>query len=102
MKLMDKNKSTHILNTSSNLLGFCLVVLTSLKISKISETTMIDECTGVTSILLMGSSLLSFLAIRSKKERHGESYEKIADVIFLVALVLIFLITFLVAFTVAF
>lgn len=99
---MDKNKSTHILNTSSNLLGFCLIVLTSLKISKMSETTMIDECTGVTSILLMVSSLMSFLAIRSKNVRLSESYERIADVVFLIALVLIFLITFLVAFTIAF
>ena len=29
---MAGNKSEHILNTSSNLLGFCLIVLTSLKI----------------------------------------------------------------------
>ncbi len=99
---MNNNKATHILSTSSNLLGFCLVVLTSLKVSKLSETTTIDEFTGVTSILLMGSSLFSFLSIRTKNMELAERYEKIADSIFLTALVLIFLITFLIAFTIAF
>ena len=42
---MVNNKSEHILNTSSNLLGFCLVVLTSPKISKYSATSIIDELT---------------------------------------------------------
>ena len=47
---MVNNKSQHILNTSSNLLGFCLVVLTSLKISRFNAETMIDEFTGVATI----------------------------------------------------
>ncbi|CAN5434332.1 hypothetical protein BH11BAC2_BH11BAC2_00210 [soil metagenome] len=62
------NKSSHILNTSSNLLGFCLVVLTSLKISSYSDVSMIDEFTGVAAILLIMSSVLSFLSIRTSKE----------------------------------
>lgn len=96
------DKSTHILSTSSNLLGFCLLVLTSLKISKFQESTMIDEFTGVASILLTAASVLSFLSIRSKKEKQIEYYEKIADVIFLIAIIIISSITFLVAFLIAF
>jgi hypothetical protein len=64
---MSKNNSQHILNTSSNLLGFCLVVLTSLKITKFNETTLIDEFTGVASLLLAASALLSFLSIRTNE-----------------------------------
>lgn len=99
---MSNNKSTHILNTSSNLLGFCLVVLTSLKISKYSEISFIDEFTGVASVLLIICSFISFLSIRTLKENLSFHYERIADVIFLIALVLIFAITFLIAFTVIF
>jgi hypothetical protein len=99
---MADNKSPHILNTSSNLLGFCLIVLTSLKISKFSKVTMIDELTGVACILLVGSSLFSFLSIRTTKEDFIIRYEKIADIIFIVALLLIFLITFMIAFSIAF
>ncbi|MES2773999.1 MAG: hypothetical protein V4722_07430 [Bacteroidota bacterium] len=96
---MANNNSQHILNTSSNLLGFCLVVLTSLRISKYSEASLIDECTGITCILLSASSLLSFLSIRSKKENLAIRYEKIADNIFIVGLMLVFIISFMIAFS---
>lgn len=99
---MSNKKSSHILNTSSNLLGFCLVVLTSLKISKYNEISLIDEFTGVAAIMLMASSLLSFLSIRTSDDMLEERFEKTADVIFLLALILIFAITFLIAFTVVF
>lgn len=99
---MRNNKSQHILNTSSNLLGFCLVVLTSLKISKFSSLTMIDEFTGVATILLITSSFLSFLSIRAIKENHSVRFEQIADIIFIVALLSIFSITFMIAFSIIF
>jgi hypothetical protein len=99
---MKNKKSPHILNTSSNLLGFCLVVLTSLKISKYNEQTLIDEITGVIAIFLTVSSIFSFLAIRSKTEQFREHYERIADIVFLIALILISIITFMIAFTIWF
>lgn len=96
---MERNKSQHILNTSSNLLGFCLLVLTSLKISKLSEVSRIDEMTGVASILLIASCLLSFLSIRTNKPKLVAKYEGLADYIFIAGLFLVFVITFLVAFS---
>ena len=97
---MGINKSQHILNTSSNLLGFCLIVLTSLKISKLSEVSKIDEITGVACILLISSCLFSFLSIRTFKERLSTRYEKIADNIFIGGLLLVFVITFMIAFSI--
>ena len=99
---MPKNKSEHILNTSSNLLGFCLVVLTSLKISKYSAISIIDELTGVGTIFLIISSIFSFLSIRTGKENLSIRYEKIAENIFIVALIFVFLITFMIAFSIIF
>lgn len=99
---MTKSKSEHILNTSSNLLGFCLIVLTSLKISKMSEVSRIDELTGVACILLIGSCLFSFLSIRTSRERLDIKYERIAEFIFVVALLLIFAATFMIAFSILF
>ncbi len=99
---MASGNSQHILNTSSNLLGFCLVVLTTLKISKFSEVTMIDEFTGIACILLAGSSLFSFLSIRAGKEKFIVHYEKIADNIFIVSLLFVFIITFMIAFSIIF
>ncbi len=97
---MSENKSQHILNSASNLLGFCLIVMTSLKISKYSEQTFIDEFTGATCLLLVLSTLFSFFSIRSKNERLINKYEKIADNIFILSLIFIFLITIMVFFTV--
>lgn len=72
--------------------------MTSLKISKFQEATLIDEFTGAAAILLMAASVLSFLSLRVKKEKQSEYFEKVADVIFLIALLIIFTITILVAF----
>lgn len=79
-------KSTHILNASSNLLGFSLVIITSLKISKISPSTYLDEFAGVACLFFAFSCFFSFLAIRSSHEKHGSKFETIADYLFLTAL----------------
>jgi hypothetical protein len=44
----------HILNASSNLLGICFVVLTSLKVLNVAKNTIIDEV--ATDYLLMDSN----------------------------------------------
>ena len=99
---MANNSSQHILNTSSNLLGFCLVVLTSLKVTKINETTYIDELTGITCVVLVTCSFLSFLSLRSSNQKRIDRFERVADNFFIVGLVFVFLITFMIAFSVIF
>jgi len=95
---MSQEKSPHILNTSSNLLGFCLIVLTSIKISKTGSATIIDDITGMAAILLVISCILSFLSMRSKEELRSEKMESAADIVFLVALIFIALTIILVSF----
>ncbi|MCD1116661.1 hypothetical protein [Chryseobacterium turcicum] len=81
-----QKKSSHILNASSNLLGFSMLIITSLKITKTSHNTYLDEFAGVACVLFACSSFLSFMAIRSKKEKIENRYEQIADYLFLTAL----------------
>jgi uncharacterized membrane protein SirB2 len=95
---MSQEKSPHILNTSSNLLGFCLIVLTSIKVSRSGSATIIDDITGIAAVLLVISCILSFLSMRSKKEVRSEKLESAADLVFLVALVCIALTIVLVSF----
>ncbi|MCW3466286.1 hypothetical protein [Chitinophaga nivalis] len=83
------SKSPHILNTSSNLLGFCLIVLTSIKVARFNHVTVIDDSTGVAAILLMASCLLSFLSMRTTRVQRGERLETAADYTFLAALICI-------------
>ena len=95
---MSPEKSPHILNTSSNLLGFCLIVLTSIKVSKSGNATVIDDITGIAAILLVISCLLSFLSMRSAKTVRSEKLESAADIVFLIALICIALTIILVSF----
>src|SRR3982751_1485442 len=86
------NKAPQILNSSSNFLGFCFLVLTSLKFFKLSETTLLDEITAGCFVLFMFSCLCAFLSIRSKSKR-AEVYETLAEYTFLAGLLIIFLMT---------
>jgi len=95
----DSNKSSHILNAASNLLGICFIVLTSLKVMNISQKTIIDEITAGAIILFMGSCILSFLSIRGKTPKTA-IFENIADILFLSGLSLLFITTLLFSFNV--
>lgn len=92
------DKSPHILNASSNLLGICFIVLTSLKLLKLSEKTIVDEVTTGAIILFMSSCVLSFLSIRGNIK--GERYELIADYLFLGGIFMLFLTALLFSFDV--
>ncbi|CAD7797643.1 hypothetical protein CHRY9390_00203 [Chryseobacterium aquaeductus] len=87
---MDK-KSPQILNASSNLLGFSMIIITSLKITKTSHHTSLDEFAGISCILFACSCFFSFLSIRSKSTKYESRYESIADYLFLIALFCIIL-----------
>jgi len=97
MSSMDK--SPHILNTSSNLLGICFLLLTSLKVLGKSQQTVIDDITFVAIILFMLSCLLSFLSMR-KQNKQSRNLEKIADYIFLTGLSVLFITAILFSFNV--
>ena len=82
-----KNKtSQHILPTSANLLGFCLIVITSLHIADKTANSLIDEFTSIVAILLTFSSVFSFISIRTNDKDKEDKFEQIADYIFFISL----------------
>ena len=93
---MSNNTSPHILNTSANLLGFCLFVITSLHISSQNETHIIDAFTSVVAVILTVSCIFSFVAIRTRSQQSEVRFETIADYLFLVALAGILIIILLI------
>jgi hypothetical protein len=84
--------SPHILGTAANLLGFCLIVLTSLHFTNSTANTIIDELTSLIALLLTLSSTFSFISIRTKNEKMEFLCESIAEYLFIVSLIGIFLI----------
>jgi hypothetical protein len=93
-----KNISKHILPTSSNLLGLCFVILSFIKILKLGKETVVDELVVVAIVLFFISSFCSYASMRSIK--WSESYEKIADTIFLIGLFILSIGSVLVAYQV--
>jgi hypothetical protein len=94
---MANNTSQHILNTSANLLGFCLFVITSLHISNYSQRSIIDETTSVIAIFLILACLFSFFSIRTSVQNKELLFEKIADYFFIAALVGVLIIILLIS-----
>ena len=94
-----KNVAKHILPTSANLLGLCFVLLGFIKISKLSDATIIDECLGVVIVFFLFSSIFSYASMRSS--RHSEIYEKVADILFLIGLSCLTLISLVIVFQTA-
>ena len=84
---MANHTSQHILSTSANLLGFCLIVLTSLHISDKTAMGFLDEFTSVVAVLLIISCLFSFISIRSSVKERELLLEKIADYFFITSLI---------------
>ena len=75
-------KSAHILNASSNLLGICFVVLTSLKVLHVAKSTVIDEVATIDIVAFTASCLFSFLALRNNSVKSYR-LEQIADIFFI-------------------
>ena len=98
---MANNTSPHILSTATNLLGFCLFVITSLHFSNYAEASIVDEFTSVIAMLLVFSCLFSFVSIRTKSEKREEQMERIADYLFATSLIGILTIVFLIVFQIA-
>lgn len=97
---MADKRSPHILNTSANLLGLCFIVLTSIKVSKMGDVSIIDETTAVAIVLFMTSCIFSFLAMRKDTESANSRLEKLADVLFLSGLIVLFLTTMIITFNI--
>lgn len=94
---MRKSRSPHVLNVSSNLVGFCFLVITSLRFFDKSESTVIDEMSCISMVLFMAASISSFLSLY-KSSKRSVILERVASILFLAGLVLLFITTMLFSF----
>lgn len=86
---MGTPKAPHILSTSSNLLGFSFIVLTSIKGFGFSGASYVDEIVALSIVCFSLACLFSFMSIRTSNEERSQYFEKIADYIFLSGLTVI-------------
>ncbi len=78
-----------ILGASGNMIGFCLVVITSFHFTGVSTTSIIDEITAATSALFTISCLFAFFSIKSDDSIKKLKYETIAEYLFIISLFLV-------------
>lgn len=87
---MNGEKSPHIMNASTNLVGFTFVVLTSLKAFHLGQSTFAVELSALSVIGFMTSTLFSFLSMRTVIKEKSVSYEILADYVFFGSLLMMF------------
>ena len=76
-----KYVSHHILPTAANLLGLCFVILSFMKVSGFGLETIIDELVAAAIVIFLIACFYSYASIRSQS--RSDTYERIADVVFL-------------------
>lgn len=97
---LKNDKSPHILNASSNLLGLCFIVLTSIKVLNLRAATILDEIATLAIVMFMTSCILSFLSIRSNNAERNAKLEKVADIFFLCGLFMLFISAMFISFNI--
>jgi len=85
---MSEARSPHVLNAASNLMGICFLIQTSIRVLGYRSKSYIDECTAAATCFFMLACLFSYLAIRSETMR-SRRLERVADLFFLLGLVLL-------------
>lgn len=86
---LDDDICVHIFTASATMVGVCLTVIGILRvvISLRREDTLADDMLAVNSLLYLAACLLSYWALRTRNRNRNYRLERMADVIFLVALV---------------
>jgi len=79
--------SHHILPTAANLLGLCFVILSFMKVTRMGLETIIDELVAAAIVIFLTACVFSYASIRSSK--GDDSYERVADSIFMSGLFLL-------------
>ena len=83
---MSNKTSQHILPTAANLLGFCLIVITSLHLSSATSNSIIDEVASIVSVMLCSSVMLSFASIKIENSNWTKKLELMAEIFFGIAI----------------
>lgn len=90
LERQEESISIHIFSVSAAMVGVCLTVIGLLNINEILRNieSVGDELIAVTAIFFLAACMISYLGVRTKDRARRLRIEKIADIIFLTALVL--------------
>ncbi|WP_130619228.1 hypothetical protein [Dyella amyloliquefaciens] len=86
---LDDDICVHIFTASATMVGVCLTVVGILRvvISLRREDTLADDLLAVNAMFYLASCLLAYWALRTRNVNRNYRLERVADVIFLLAMV---------------
>src|SRR5213595_1546673 len=86
---LEQDICIHIFTDSSAMVGVCLTVIGLIRvvISLGTADTLADDCLAMDALLFLTSCLLSYWALRSRGLRRMHRLERIADGIFIFAMI---------------
>jgi hypothetical protein len=98
--LTDDRLSSHILPTSSTMVGVCMTAVSLLQVVEISRpVSRVDEMMAFDGLVFLISAILSYMAIRNRGPK-ASSLEGIADITFMFGLCLSVVTSFLMAYSI--
>jgi hypothetical protein len=98
---LEEDISVHVLTTSATMVGVCLTVIGLFKLILQLKTvaTWADDLLFIDALLFLLTCGLAYWAVRTRSIKRRHRAERIADVLFLVALTLMTIICALVTYT---
>src|SRR5215475_6838836 len=100
---LEQDISIHIFTVSSAMVGVCLTAIGLIRvvITLGRADTLADDCLAGDALLLLVSCLLSYWALRSRGLHRMHRPEKIADGIFIVAMIGMVVVCALITYTIS-
>ena len=100
---LEQDICTHIFTVSSAMVGVCLTVIGLIRVVITLGTadTVADDLLAADALLFLVSCLLSYWALRSRGLRRMHRLEKIADGIFIVAMIVMVVVCALITYTIS-
>jgi len=100
---LEQDISIHIFTVSSAMVGVCLTVIGLIRvvITLGRADTLADDFLAADALLFLLSCLLSYWALRSRSIRRMHHLEKLADAIFIIAMIGMVIICALITYSIA-
>lgn len=100
---LEEDICIHIFTVSAAMVGVCLTVIGLIRIVITLEkaNTLADDLLCADALLYLASCTISYWALRTRKARRMQGLERIADGIFLAAMVLMTAVCLFITYTIA-
>jgi hypothetical protein len=100
---LEEDICAHIFTVSAGMVGVCLTVIGILRVVITAQRldTLADDLLALDAVLFLFSCFLSYWALRTRGLRRMHRVERVADVIFLLALALMTVICCFICFAIA-